>query len=190
MTHPTGSVGAVDWLLGILGNFGNQTVPRWPNWLTVGVQAQFHNFASLQALPLRANRFQAVDSDDHLMRRTSVHVILLWLSAALNQAADTTDWNEFWTLGNCSVQECLVPISEVSFCIATERDACNCYTTNLCVCTNQTFLDQVGECIACSCPDEAVNDYMQYKSVCISYGGYALSASENVFTSCYTNGGL
>ena len=124
------------------------------------------------------------------MRSFSVCLILVWLNAGL--AADTNDWNKFWApnYGNCSVQECLVPISEASFCIDTVQEACNCYTTNLCVCTNETFLDQVGECIACSCPDEAVNDYATYKMNCFDNGGYTLSASEYEFTSCHINGSL
>jgi len=119
--------------------------------------------------------------------RNSIWLILLWLSPSPGRAANTSDWEILWGgsgYGYCSVQNCLAPISEVSFCIGTASEACNCFTTNTCVCTNQTFINQIGDCIACSCGDEATFDYNSYKANCLLYGGYNLSVGQSVFTSC------
>src|SRR5271170_3307529 len=53
----TANVGAVDWLLRTVWfpangqNFGNQTVPRWPDCLPVGVQAQFRQWKYSSGAP-------------------------------------------------------------------------------------------------------------------------------------------
>jgi len=126
------------------------------------------------------------------MMRNSVCLVFLWLSATPGRAASSGDWEVLWSgngYGNCALQDCLVPISEVSFCIDTASDSCTCYTDpNACLCTDQTFLNQIGACIACSCANEAADDYVQYKGNCLADGDYTIPVSESVFTSCGTNG--
>jgi hypothetical protein len=108
------------------------------------------------------------------------------------RSATQAEWQQFWYpgYGSCAIAECLVPISEVSFCINTDSSVCDCYKTNSCVCTNETFLRQVGNCIACSCPDEVVDDYDNYKTNCLSNGDFTLPVEEEVFTSCTSSGNI